>query len=169
MKTLYLLRHAKSSWGDPALEDFDRPLNERGRKAAPLMAAHMRKAGHRPDVVLCSAARRAEETWKLVAPTLGGDPEVRFLKSLYLAPPSLLLSSIARLPDNYDSALLVGHNPGLEHLAQQLSGDGKPAALSQLSEKFPTAALAVITHEGSWDSLKRGKGFLQELAIPKKL
>jgi phosphohistidine phosphatase len=169
MKTLYMLRHAKSSWSDPSLGDFDRPLNERGRKAAPLMAAHMRKSGYHPDLVLCSTARRALETWDLTAPTLGGEPEVKRLKSLYLAPPSVLLASLRRIPEDYESALLIGHNPGMETLAEQLCGDGKKAALEQLSLKFPTAALAVITVEGSWESLKPGAGFLRELAVPKTL
>jgi len=169
MKSLYLLRHAKSSWDDLALKDFDRPLNARGRTAAPLMAAHMRKAGYRPHLVLCSTARRAQETWDLAAPTLGGEPEVKHLKSLYLAPPSLLLASLRRLHDDYDSVLLIGHNPGMEALASQLCGGGKKAALQQLSAKFPTAALAVITFEGPWETLAEGAGYLRELAVPSKL
>jgi phosphohistidine phosphatase len=169
MKSLYLLRHAKSSWSDAKLSDFDRPLNKRGKKAAPLMAAFMRQQGLRPEVTLCSTARRAEETWRLVAPTLGGEPKVRFLKSLYLAPPSVLLASLRRLPEIYERAMIVGHNPGLEHLAQQLCGGGKKAALAQLAEKFPTAALAVITFEDEWGELEAGKGYLEEMAIPADL
>lgn len=169
MKSLYLLRHAKSSWSDPALSDFERPLNQRGRKAAPLMAAFMRQQGLKPEVVLCSTARRAEETWRLVAPTLGGEPEVRPLKSLYLAPPSVLLASLRRLPPVYERALLVGHNPGMEQLASQLCGDGKKAALAQLASKYPTAALAVITFDGEWGDLGAGKGYLAEMAIPADL
>lgn len=169
MKTLYLLRHAKSSWDDPSQEDFDRPLNARGQRAAPLMAAYMRREGHLAQVVLCSTAKRAEETWRLIAPTLDGDPEVRFLKSLYLAPPSVLLASLRRLPEDIERAMIIAHNPGLEHLAAQLCGDGKKAALEQLAFKYPTAALAVICFDGGWGGLAPGQGFLKELTIPKKL
>ncbi len=169
MKTLYLLRHAKSSWDASALGDFDRPLNARGQRAAPLMAAYMRREGHLPQVVLCSTAKRAEETWRLIAPTLAGDPEVRFLKSLYLAPPSVLLASLRRLPEDIERAMIVAHNPGLESLAAQLCGDGKKAALQQLALKYPTAALAVIQVDAPWAALAPGRGFLKELTIPKKL
>ena len=88
MPHLILLRHAKSDWGDPALDDFDRPLATRGQRAAPVMGKWLAKKKWRPDLVLCSSAVRAKQTLDLVLAMLPGEPQVRYLKSLYLAPPS---------------------------------------------------------------------------------
>ena len=84
-RTLLLMRHAKSSWDDPAVSDFDRQLNNRGRKAAPRIGNHIREMGLNPDLILCSTAKRARETCQLVEEALGGDIDVKLLKSLYLA------------------------------------------------------------------------------------
>jgi phosphohistidine phosphatase len=171
MRTLLLLRHAKSSWDDPSLDDFDRPLAARGRKAAPVMADYLEKKGLLPDFVLLSPAARARETWALVARKLGGRIEVKELRGLYLGAPSRLLDAIRRGPDRADRVMLIGHNPGMEHLAMVLAGpSSKRKALAKLHAKFPTAALAEIEFEaGSWKDLARGSGRLKRLVYPKDL
>lgn len=149
MKRLLLYRHGKSSWDDPRLEDFDRPLAKRGRKAAPEMGKAIAARGWRPDLVLCSAAARTQETCALTAPEIGaeigGGPEVKVLRSLYLASPAQILRQVHRVPDTVERVLVVGHNPGLENLALRLAGgEGGSPDLERLRDKFPTCALAVI-------------------------
>lgn len=170
-RRLLLLRHAKSSWDDLSLDDFDRPLAPRGIKAVPRMAAYLKKKGLVPDLVLCSSAVRARETWQLVAEMLDGAPEVKFLRGLYLAPPSRLLQALQRAPKGAGTVMLVAHNPGMEHLAADLAGPGsKEKALKRLHAKFPTAALAEITFEAeSWSGIGRGWGRLRRLVVPKDL
>lgn len=171
MKTIYLLRHAKSDWGDPILDDFDRPLAARGRQAAPRIAAFMRAKGLVPDVVLCSAARRTLETWDYVAPELGDEIPVSIRRSLYHGSPGQLLAALRRLPDEVSSVLLVGHSPGIERLAMQFSGTGSDdKALHRLRGKFPTAALAVIAVDtDAWDDIGQGRGRLTHFVRPKDL
>ena len=148
-KTLLLLRHAKSSWSDPTLDDFERPLNPRGRTAAPRMGAFLHKRSLVPELTLCSAARRAVETWSLADATLtasGRSPvPTKHLRSLYLAAPSRILTALRRTPDEIERLLVVGHNPGMAHLALSLAGAGSdPESLHRLQAKFPTASLAVL-------------------------
>ena len=171
MKTLLLLRHAKSSWDDLSLADFDRPLAARGQKAAPVMADYLRKKDLRPDLVLLSPAARARETWALVAHTLGGQIEVKELRGLYLGAPSRLLDAVRRAPDRADRVMLIGHNPGMEHLAMVLAGPAsKRKAMAKLHDKFPTAALAEIEFDaGSWKDLARESGRLKRLVWPREL
>ena len=148
-KILLLLRHAKSSWSDPSLDDFERPLNPRGRTAAPRMGAFLHKRGLVPELTLCSTARRAVETWSLAdaALTASGRSPVptKYLRSLYLAAPSRILTALRRTPDEVETLLVVGHNPGIAHLALSLAGAGSERkALHRLQAKFPTAALAEL-------------------------
>ena len=142
MPELLLLRHAKSDWKDRRLDDFDRPLAPRGREAAPLMGRYLRDQGLEPDLVLCSMARRARETLALLLTALASAPEISYLKTLYLAPPSRLLAVLRRQRPDRGRILLVAHNPGLHHLALDLAGGQGGAAGRALAEKYPTAALA---------------------------
>ncbi|MEM7222957.1 MAG: histidine phosphatase family protein [Pseudomonadota bacterium] len=170
-----MLRHAKSSWSDLSLNDFDRPLNARGQKAAPRMGAYMRAEKLTPDLVLCSAARRAVETWALTEASLtkkGGEGvETKYLRSLYLAPPSRILTVLKRLPEEVGCVLMIGHNPGTEHLAAALAGEGSaPKALAHLRSKFPTAGLAELAFEtDSWGEVAPGAGKLIRFVTPKSL
>lgn len=142
MKTVFLLRHAKSSWDDPSLDDFDRPLSDRGRKAAPLIGRFMAAQSWQPDLALVSPAIRARDTWQLVAPELSAPVETRFEPAIYMAEPEALLTLLQR-SDTSGSVILVGHNPGLEQLADLLAGpQSEPQARARMAEKFPTAALA---------------------------
>lgn len=154
MKTLYLLRHAKSSWDDPGLADVDRPLSGRGRKAAKAVRRMLGRRGLRPDLVLCSAARRTRETYEVLAPALDS-VEAAFESDLYEADADALLDRLRRLPDAAASVLVIGHNPGLERLTWLLIGAAAHGpAHESLRRKFPTAALAVLEYSGRrWRSL----------------
>lgn len=170
MPSLCLLRHAKSDWSDPTLADFDRPLNRRGRKAAPLLGRYLRKQGLLPDLVLCSAAQRARETWERVAAQLKDEVPVKVLRSLYLAPPSRILGILQRQTPEVERLLVIGHNPGMENLAIQLAGGGDPKARARMLEKFPTAALAVLDFDGrGWEGLSPGGARLARFVLPRDL
>lgn len=171
MKRIYLLRHAKSSWADPSLRDYERPLNKRGRKAAPRVGKLLKKRGWLPDLVLCSSAARAEETWSLIAAELEAPPQVKLLKTLYQATPSQLLRALRRTPAETESVLLVGHNPAIQTLAIQLAGPASKAkALARLNEKYPTAALAVFDFDAeSWTELAQGYCTLSDFVVPRDL
>lgn len=166
MRRLYLLRHAKSSWDDPALDDFERPLADKGRKAAGAMARYMAAAAVHPALVLCSAARRTRETFAIIEPRLRGVP-VAYEDSVYEAAKHDLLVRLRRLDDHLPSVLLIGHNPGMERLAHALAaGHGDPEAVARMEEKFPTGALAIldcaIDHWGQLDDgLCRLVGFVR--------
>src|SRR3954468_4693715 len=122
MKRLYLLRHAKSSWDEPGLADRDRPLAPRGRKAARLIAEHMRREGIAPELVLCSPARRAHQTLDAILPALGDKATVMVEPELYGASEPELIERLRRLADSVGSAMLIGHNPGIQGLALTLAG-----------------------------------------------
>ncbi len=171
MKSLFLLRHAKSSWANAGLDDFDRPLNGRGEKAAPRMASYMRSQGLMPDLVLCSTAVRAEQTWELVAQELGGQIAVKHKRGLYLAPPSKLLEAVQRQTDEVDTLMVVAHNPGMANLAIALAGpESDEAARSAMRAKFPTGALATLTFDcDTWSEVAPGRGRLTGFVTPRSL
>jgi phosphohistidine phosphatase len=168
--SLFLLRHAKSAWDDPALGDHDRPLNKRGRAAAEAMGAWMARQGIRPDLVLCSTALRARQTLDRVLPHLGG-ARAAYEDELYLASSARLIARLRQVPVGADGVLLVGHEPGIGQLAVALSGPGsafEDAAL--MRAKFPTGALAWITFEAkAWRGIGRGLGVLKKFIYPRML
>jgi len=166
VRTLFLLRHAKSSWDDPALADHDRPLSPRGRRHSKLIAEHMHREEMGPALVLCSSATRTRETLELVRPALG-EASVVVEDKLYGASSDRLLERIRQMPEEVSSLMLIGHNPGLEQLALALasSGDG----LGRLEEKFPTAALATLSMPGTWASLEPGTAGLVAYVVPRQL
>jgi len=166
VRTLYLVRHAKSSWDDPALVDQERPLAPRGRRDGKLLAEHLRERGIEPELVLCSSAARARETLELVRPALGGST-VLVEDELYGASSDRLLARIRRVPDEVESVMVIGHNPGLEELALALASIGDE--LERLEQKFPTAALATLALTGTWDRLAPGSAALTTYVVPKQL
>ncbi len=169
MKKVLLLRHAKSSWDEEALPDFQRPLAERGRGAAQRMGEYMASKGLVPDGVLCSGARRAVETWELVAPALDS-PRVHIDDNLYMASPDAILAWLRRLQSEMKVVLLIGHNPGFEELARRLVGDGKKKALKQLHRKYPTGALAVIRFNvAGWPDIMDAGGYIERFIRPRDL
>jgi phosphohistidine phosphatase len=165
MRTLYLLRHAKSSWDDPALPDRDRPLAPRGRRDARRIGKHLRRLGITPALVLCSSAVRTQETLDLLHPALA-EVAVHIEEQLYGASSETLLERIHSVPDHVSSLLLIGHNPGLHDLALALASSG--AKRKRLEAKFPTAALATLALE-SWSSLSPSDAELVAYVVPKQL
>src|SRR5512147_1452190 len=142
MKTLYLLRHAKSSWKGEGVEDFDRPLSKRGRAAAKAMGEYFARHLIAPAQVLCSPAKRARETLERLQNGIGPAVPVRFEKVIYMANAPVLLRRVRRLNDSLGSAMLVGHNPGLADLALTLSANWEDGPRRELATKFPTGSLA---------------------------
>jgi phosphohistidine phosphatase len=170
MKTIFLLRHAKSSWEDDSLPDHDRPLSKRGRAAAPRIGAYMRGAGYLPDLVLCSTATRTRLTLHAVLSELGVEPAIEFQEELYLATPSEMINLVRSVPDTVEGILMVGHNPGTGMLAASLSGDGLPERISLMRAKFPTTALAIIELSvDRWKDVIDGCGTLKEFIRPRDL
>jgi phosphohistidine phosphatase len=161
MKTLLLLRHAKSSWQEADLRDFDRPLNKRGTKAAPLMGNFMRARAVRPDLIVSSPALRARTTAALVAESGELQAELRYDERIYEADLNALLKVVSQLDEAAETVLLVGHNPGFQELLKFLTGE---------EHEFPTAALAYIALEtDKWSDAGQGSGRLQWLVTPKSL
>lgn len=167
MRRLHLLRHAKSSWDDPALRDHDRPLAPRGRKAAKRVARWLATHEVRPELVVCSSAARAEETLERILPSLG-DPEVRIDHALYAAPAALLLEHVRALPDDVGEAMLVGHNPGIADLLLLLA---RPGPLRRRAkEKVPAGALATLEADvARWLELGPGSAALAAYVVPRQL
>jgi len=169
MKTLLLLRHAKSAWPD-GVEDHDRPLAERGRRDAPRMGAYMAGAGLEPDVALVSSARRTQETWALVAPAFGRACPSQTVASIYEAEPAAILAAIHAAPQGSGTLLVIGHNPGLEDLAALLAPEGDADTVVRLRSKYPTAGLAVIRFDiERWADVAPGAGWLTAFVTPKTL
>lgn len=162
MKSLLIMRHAKSNWDDPNLEDRERPLNKRGKRDAPRMGALLRTENLLPDLLICSTAVRARRTAELVIEHSGFKGEFRLRDDLYAADAETCLNILRRLPDDCQRVLLVGHNPGLEQLV---------GTLTDAWERLPTAALAVVSLpvEG-WQELDlKPVGTLVRIWSPKEL
>lgn len=170
MKTVSLFRHAKSSWDDPKLADFDRPLSARGQKAAAAMGGVMASAGIAPDLILCSPAVRTRETLKIASQAFTALPSTVYDQAFYLASSAALLTSLRALPADVAHVMLIGHNPGLHALALDLTGTGERAAMLSIARKFPTGALAVITFDiAEWRRLAVGEGRLKLFITPRSL
>lgn len=170
MLHLYLLRHAKSSWNEPALRDFDRPLAPRGWNTAPLMGAYMEKMGYQPNIVLCSPAKRTRETLDMVARHLVKPHHVFMNRAIYHADSSKLLELVRSVEKDNKRVLLIGHNPGIQELALSLAGDGDRKSWQNMWSKFPTAALAVLTFDvESWAQIKARGARLIDFKSPKML
>lgn len=169
-RRVILLRHAKSAWGDPAADDFDRPLAPRGRRAAAVMGVYLRDEKLVPDLVLCSAARRARETWDGAAKAFGTAPAVEIERALYLASGGALFDRLRRVPDRARTVLFVGHEGGVDELARHLAGAGSAELRRRLAEKFPTAGLAVVALAlDHWADAAAKKGTLTHFVVPKEL
>jgi len=158
MKTIYILRHAKSSWDNPNLADFERPLNKRGLAAAPFIGEIIYKNKFQPDSMLSSPAKRAKQTAVLVRAAGKIEAEIRFDERIYEASPQQLLQVISELETVSESAMLIGHNPGLEGLIKFLTGENRA---------MPTATLAVIDLEvQNWQETIAECGNLRALIRP---
>jgi phosphohistidine phosphatase len=168
MLTLTLLRHAKSSWHDPALPDQDRPLNARGVAAAPLMGRAMAKHGLDPDLVLCSPARRTRDTLALVLPQLKTEPQIVYEDELYHATSAEMLTLLQKVAPAASQLLMVGHNPELQSFALDLIGSGPKHLKDRLEAKLPTAGLVAIRFSvGAWSSIAINSGKLELFLTPR--
>jgi phosphohistidine phosphatase len=166
-RRIHLLRHAKSSWDQPALADHDRPLAPRGLRASKTMAGHLHDQGIQPELILCSSATRARQTLKPIVAALG-DVEVRVEEQLYGASAADLLERLRLLPDHLESAMLIGHNPAMQELALGLAGGGE--GRDSLALKYPTGALATLAFEGAgWSDLAAGRAELVAYVRPRDL
>jgi phosphohistidine phosphatase len=165
VKTLLLLRHAKSSWDEPTVADFDRPLAARGRRDAPRLGRFLGSSGVVPDFVLCSTAKRARETWKLVAKAAKYDGRVDYADQVYEATTERLVRLVRSLPAEAETAMLVGHNPGFEDLIHMLcTPDGRMGLL------VPTGTLACVElGVDRWETVGGGAGSLRWLVVPRIL
>jgi phosphohistidine phosphatase len=162
MKTLLLLRHAKSSWSDPTLKDHDRPLNDRGKRDAPRMGQLLKGERLTPDLIVSSTAKRARKTAARVAKNCGYQGEIELTESFYLAHPGQYVQYLQQVSDEHEFVMVVGHNPGLEALLAWLTGQDEP---------LPTAALAQVEFDiASWRELAHSAGGrLANLWRPKEL
>jgi len=168
MRRLILLRHAKSDW-PPAVADLERPLAARGRAEAPAIGDFMIREGLRPDLALVSPARRARETWTLVAAAFPELPPHQTDPRLYMATADALLD-VVRAARADATLLILGHNPGLEEFARTLVGRGNAEARKRLAGSFPTAALAVIEFAADdWAELLPQEGTLVHFVTPRSL
>jgi phosphohistidine phosphatase len=161
MKTLLLLRHAKSDWDDSSMRDFDRPLAPRGLRDAPRIGKALRKRGPLPDLIISSPAARAKATIEAVVKGAGLTTHIEFDEAIYGATSAELLTLIRRLPDSSSCTLMVGHNPGFEDLVGRLT---------RARDRMPTATLAcmefLVDH---WEDVEDGKGRLASHLTPKQL
>lgn len=160
-RTLYLVRHAKSSWDDPGLADIDRPLNGRGRRASPEMGRRMAAQGHHPELIISSPANRARTTARNIARELDIDEgSIRIDDELYFAGASGMLKALGRADDEAQSVMLVGHNPSMTDLMNQLSGAGV--------YNMPTCAIAIIgLNMDTWSDIRSTQGELLGYDYPK--
>lgn len=170
MRFLHLLRHAKSSWKESGLDDFDRPLKDRGIRACEGIAAYMGRNRIEPDLVLCSSALRARQTLRGIEDHLARRWPTAFDDDLYLATTAQILARIRKVDDAVRALLVIGHNPGLAHLAHDLAGSGEAAAMAAMAERFPTAALAGFeVRAPRWSEAGRGSVRLCAFATPKSI
>ncbi len=164
-RTLILIRHAKSDWGDPGLSDHDRPLNKRGQLSAPRIGRWLSQQGVSPDEVLCSTATRTQETWAGIAPFLPDAPDPTREQSLYLASPNKMLAALRGAQGR--TVALIGHNPGSAALAQCLAAS--PPDHSKFGH-YPTGATAIIRFDiDDWSALLPGTGQVIGFAVPREL
>jgi phosphohistidine phosphatase len=162
MKTLYLVRHAKSSWEDHSLDDFDRPLNERGKRDAPFMGKKLLERGLKPDVVVSSPAKRAKKTAIKVCHELGIDKSaILFKDKIYATSVQTLLNVLGKLPNAAQHAMLFGHNPELTALSNYLC--------DYVIHNIPTTGVVGIEFQvSSWAQVSAGKGKFLFFDYPKR-
>ncbi|MFI0091959.1 SixA phosphatase family protein [Streptomyces bobili] len=164
-RTIVLFRHAKADW--PQVTDHERPLADRGRQDAAVAGRKLTDSGIAVDLALCSTATRTRETWKLAVHELPHRPKTVYEERIYEASPGELIALLNEVPDEVRNLVLVGHNPGIEGLAEVLSGTAEEDARERMTRRgFPAAAFAVLTFDGSWKSLEPGRAALVDYWAP---
>jgi phosphohistidine phosphatase len=170
VKTLYLLRHAKAERDSPSGEDFDRPLDDRGRRDSEAMGRFLAKRDWTPAIIVYSPAARTQQTMELLVGSWRKPPRMRAEQPLYLAEPDRIASCVQGLADSLESAMIVGHNPGLEALAGALAERGAKTARNTLEDGLPTCALAVIELDiEHWSELSPKSARITGLYVAKDL
>lgn len=162
---LLVVRHAKSD-RDLPVPDHERPLNRRGRRDAAALGRHLSQ-GQRVDLVLCSSAVRARETWELAAAELGTAPELEVRDALYLAPPAAVLAQVRAVGDDVRTLAVVGHEPTQSGLVDQLCATASSAAARAFTGGFVTSAVALLRHDGLWSALGSGSCHLEAFDVPR--
>ncbi len=161
MKTIYLVRHAKSSWSNPALSDFDRPLNKRGKRDAPFMGDLLKKLKIKPELILSSPAKRTKKTAIEVSEKLDYPlKKIIFKEEMYEASDNELLKVIQKLDEKVESVMLFAHNPGLTQLNNYLS--------DQYLDNIPTCGVVAIQFDCKWNEIKKDSGKFLFFEYPKK-
>ena len=166
---IHLLRHAKSAWDDPGLPDHDRPLAARGRAAAERLSRHVDATGVAADLVICSSATRAVQTWEGIRSGFPPNTRIEVSPELYEAAAPLLLRRLNLLPEAVRSVLMIGHNPSIEALAIGLTGAGAAGAIARMTTKYPTGALATVVVEGAWAEVAWESATLESFVVPRDL
>ncbi|GHJ38548.1 histidine phosphatase family protein [Streptomyces sp. TS71-3] len=166
-RRIVLFRHAKADW--PQVSDHERPLADRGRHDAPVAGRKLAETGIDFDLALCSTAARTRETWKLAVHELSHRPKTVYEERIYEASPGELITVLNETTDDTRSVVLIGHNPGVQGLAEILSGQSEGDARARMDGRgFPTSAFVVISYSGSWKSLEPGVGTLTDFWAPSK-
>jgi phosphohistidine phosphatase len=164
-RRIVLFRHAKADW--PQVPDHERPLAERGRMEAAEAGRRLADTGIFVDLTLCSTATRTRETWKLAVQEFPHRPKTVYEERIYEASPGELIALLNETPDEAQNLLLIGHNPGVQGLAEVLSGAAEDEARERMSRRgFPAAAFAVLSFEGPWKSLEPGTATLIDYWAP---
>jgi phosphohistidine phosphatase len=171
MRRLTVLRHAKSSWGDKDLDDFNRPLNDRGWKSARRIGKEMKRRKMRFDFAVASPAARVRETIDGLVETYGSPTfPIHFDSRVYMATAPDLIKVVREIPSHAKAVLLVGHNPGLEQLIVALAKDDRSGLRARVADKYPTGALAVIEFDiDAWREVGEARGELTDLIVPRDL
>ncbi|MDQ8701817.1 histidine phosphatase family protein [Streptomyces sp. LHD-70] len=164
-RRIVLLRHAKADW--PQVSDHERPLAERGRHDAPVAGRRLAETGIDFDLAICSTATRTRETWKLAVHELPRRPKTVYEERVYEASPGELIAVLNEVQDDFSDILLIGHNPGVQGLADVLAGSSEGDALARMSRRgFSTAAMATLSYTGSWKGLEPGTATLLDYWTP---
>lgn len=166
MPRLYLLRHAKSSWDEPGIDDRFRPLTSRGRKAARLAARYLEMEAIIPDLVLCSPAQRCQQTLEPLRAAFDDTVQIEIEEDLYGAGSGDLLRRLRKVPPDTESVMVIGHNPAIHELAVMLARN--PDDLVRLRDKYPTAAMATLNFPGEWKNLGETAAVLEEFVVPRE-
>lgn len=170
MKSLFLLRHAKADVARIGQKDIDRPLNQHGRQAARAMGEYLAKSGLLPQHVLCSSARRTQETLHQIRLILTAGARIDICEELYLVEPAQIISLVSGINFSTDRLMIIGHNPGLETLVGTFSIGAGNAATGRVFKEFATGALAVFTIDiEDWRDIAAGSARLELLVQPRDL
>lgn len=169
MKRFLIMRHAKSSWAEPGLDDHDRPLNGRGRKAASAMGAWIAQEGLVLDAVLLSSARRAVETWERASANWAQAPVAMGDRSLYMAWPQPIIEALRETDPDANTVMLVNHEPTVSALAEVLARPPIPEACTRAFMHFPTGAVAVLEFDGDWHRAGPQTMQFTRFQVPKEL